>query len=194
MGHTGGGGDVRILSQAVWSFCMVLTLGGTALQAATGDTNQDENLMIPTIWVDPDGCQHWVMDDGWEGYMDIRLNRNGKPICTPQPTCAVVGTDHLFFGTNEYALSDAARGGLANFFRNTGAASYVINGHTDNRAGDSYNIELSLLRARAVAKVAAGVGANVKVLNGWGERKPVASNASAAGRAQNRRVEIDCLN
>ena len=182
------------MSQAIAAVCIVLTLGSTALPAATGETNQDGDLMIPAIWVDPDGCQHWVMDDGWEGYMDIRLDRNGKPICTPQPTCAVVGTDHLFFGSNEYALSESARAGLANFFRNTGAASYVINGHTDSRAADDYNIELSLLRARAVAEVAAGVGANVKVLKGWGERKPVASNASAAGRAQNRRVEIDCLN
>lgn len=24
---------------------------------------------IPTIWVDPDGCEHWVMDDGAEGFM-----------------------------------------------------------------------------------------------------------------------------
>ena len=23
----------------------------------------------PTVWIDPDGCEHWVMDDGFEGYM-----------------------------------------------------------------------------------------------------------------------------
>lgn len=47
----------------------------------------------PGIWVDPDGCQHWVMDDGVEGYMAPRLNRDGYPVCgqssaatfTPQP-------------------------------------------------------------------------------------------------------------
>jgi outer membrane protein OmpA-like peptidoglycan-associated protein len=180
--------------RAIAAFCMALTLGGSIVQASGDGSGKDAILMIPAIWVDPDGCQHWVMDDGWEGYMDIRLDRNGKPICTPQPTCAVVGTDHLFFGSNEYELSAAGRAGIANFFRTAGAASYVINGHTDNRASDAYNIELSLQRARAVAEVAAEVGATVKLLNGWGERKPIASNATAAGRAQNRRVEIDCLN
>ena len=30
---------------------------------------------VPTIWVDPDGCEHWVMDDGAEGYMSLILHR-----------------------------------------------------------------------------------------------------------------------
>ncbi|MFV2035380.1 MAG: OmpA family protein, partial [Halocynthiibacter sp.] len=30
---------------------------------------------VPTIWVDPDGCEHWVMDDGAEGYMTPNVTR-----------------------------------------------------------------------------------------------------------------------
>ena len=36
---------------------------------------------VANIWVDPDGCQHWVIDDGIEGYMSPRLDRDGKPRC-----------------------------------------------------------------------------------------------------------------
>lgn len=35
----------------------------------------------PTIWIDPDGCEHWVMDDGWEGFMTPHVTRDGKPVC-----------------------------------------------------------------------------------------------------------------
>ncbi len=35
----------------------------------------------PGIWTDPDGCQHWVMDDGIEGYMAPILTRSGMPVC-----------------------------------------------------------------------------------------------------------------
>lgn len=33
------------------------------------------------VWIDPDGCQHWYIDDGLEGYMTPRLNRDGTPKC-----------------------------------------------------------------------------------------------------------------
>ncbi len=36
---------------------------------------------IPTIWVDPDGCEHWVFDDGFEGYMTPHVRRDGRPVC-----------------------------------------------------------------------------------------------------------------
>ncbi|MCG3266937.1 hypothetical protein [Yoonia sp. I 8.24] len=36
---------------------------------------------VANIWIDPDGCQHWYVDDGLEGYMSPRLNRDGTPRC-----------------------------------------------------------------------------------------------------------------
>ncbi|TMV62847.1 hypothetical protein FGG78_34685 [Thioclava sp. BHET1] len=34
------------------------------------------------IWVDPTGCDHWIIDDGLEGYMSLRLDKHGKPVCS----------------------------------------------------------------------------------------------------------------
>ena len=34
------------------------------------------------IWVDPGGCEHWIIDDGVEGYLSQRLQRNGRPVCS----------------------------------------------------------------------------------------------------------------
>lgn len=34
------------------------------------------------IWVDPTGCDHWIIDDGAEGYLSLRLDRYGKPVCS----------------------------------------------------------------------------------------------------------------
>ena len=36
------------------------------------------------IWVDPNGSQHWIIDDGVEGYLSQRLKRDGKPNCSEQ--------------------------------------------------------------------------------------------------------------
>ena len=42
------------------------------------------------IWVDPNGCDHWIIDDGAEGYLSQRLDPYGKPVCsgTAPPTVA----------------------------------------------------------------------------------------------------------
>ncbi len=42
------------------------------------------------IWVDPNGCDHWIIDDGVEGYLSQRLDKYGKPVCsgTAPPTVA----------------------------------------------------------------------------------------------------------
>ena len=33
------------------------------------------------IWIDPTGCDHWIIDDGIEGYLSQRLQPDGKPVC-----------------------------------------------------------------------------------------------------------------
>lgn len=146
---------------------------------------------VPTIWIDPDGCEHWTMDDGAEGYMDIRLTRDGRPVCH-RDVCGVLPTDQLF-DTDRHAVTASGRAQLENFFRTAQARSFIISGHTDSRASDEYNMGLSQRRANAVAAVAQTVGASVLAVQWYGERYPRANNDSAAGMAQNRRVEIICV-
>lgn len=73
-----------------------------------------------------------------------------------------------------------------------GNESLTITGHTDSKGAESYNMELSLRRAQAVADYLAskGVDRAVMTIEGKGESMPVADNATAAGRAKNRRVDI----
>jgi len=147
---------------------------------------------IPGIWVDPDGCEHWVMDDGVEGYMSPHVSRKGIPVCRRANTCGVMNTDQ-FFATDSYRISKHGQARIAEFFRSASAVGYVIAGHTDSRASDEYNIKLSYNRALAVARVARSVGANITDVRGYGERMPVATNKTAQGMAKNRRVEILCF-
>lgn len=67
-----------------------------------------------------------------------------------------------------------------------------IEGHTDNQAGDAYNMALSDGRAKSVllALLNAGVAENRLQARGFGETKPVADNARVEGRAKNRRVDL----
>lgn len=147
---------------------------------------------IPTIWVDPDGCEHWVMDDGVEGFMTPHVTRDGIPVCRRGNACGVVSSDQLF-ETDKAVISAAGARRLTEFFRSTQATSFIIAGHTDARASDEYNIALSQRRADAVARVARQAGVRIADVRAYGERLPVASNKTAAGQAQNRRVEIICL-
>lgn len=147
---------------------------------------------IPGIWVDPDGCEHWVMDDGIEGYMSPHVTRKGIPVCRRQNVCGVMNSDQ-FFATNSHKISQAGQARLAQFFRSSTAVAYVIAGHTDSRASDDYNMRLSYNRAKAVARVAQSVGARISDVRGYGERMPIASNGTRQGMAKNRRVEIICI-
>jgi outer membrane protein OmpA-like peptidoglycan-associated protein len=72
------------------------------------------------------------------------------------------------------------------------ASTVRVVGHTDNVGSAAYNNQLSQERAMAVARelIAAGTAASRISVSGRGFYEPITSNATAAGRAQNRRVEI----
>lgn len=144
------------------------------------------------VWVDDDGCMHWWADGGVEGYMLDRVDpKTGRPVCLKRNTCMVQNTDTLF-ATDSAKLTSGGRAYLEDFFRNSGAFGYAIYGHTDSRASDEYNIDLSKRRASSVANVARSVGAMVDREIGYGERRPIATNSTAAGMQKNRRVEVVC--
>jgi len=154
-------------------------------------STQSSERYVPGIWVDPDGCEHWVMDDGTEGYMTPNVTRDGIPVCRRGNPCAIMNTDQLF-RVDKSNITSAGRSSLENFFRNANATAFIIDGHTDSDASDAYNMALSQRRASAVAKVAQSVGARAQI-RWYGERVPIASNRTAAGKAKNRRVEITCV-
>jgi len=72
------------------------------------------------------------------------------------------------------------------------SAAVIVEGHTDSIGSNSYNMKLSHRRADAVRDylVRGGIAASRIHTEGFGETRPVASNATADGRAQNRRVEL----
>lgn len=81
---------------------------------------------------------------------------------------------------------------MADIMNRYAQTQIVIVGHTDSVGSEQYNLELSLRRANAVADylVLHGVAKYRLGTEGRGELEPIASNDTAGGRAQNRRVEV----
>ena len=100
----------------------------------------------------------------------------------------------VLFASGQTELLPSARNRLsevADALKQAGSA-LTIEGHTDAQGADSYNEELSLRRAEQVRDflVSRGVPPDRISVRGMGEYRPVASNSTAEGRANNRRVEI----
>jgi outer membrane protein OmpA-like peptidoglycan-associated protein len=101
----------------------------------------------------------------------------------------------ILFATNSSTLNDASRTALTQFAASLQAnpdTDVQINGHTDSTGNDGINLPLSRERAASVERflIGQGIAANRMVADGFGSSQPVADNATAAGRTQNRRVEI----
>jgi len=74
---------------------LALLAAAATLTACSDRTNKSYDTLlgtgIPTkhlstlkagIWVDPTGCDHWIIDDGFEGYLSARVDKYGKPVCS----------------------------------------------------------------------------------------------------------------
>ncbi len=111
---------------------------------------------------------------------------------------AVVTLGNILFEVNKSRL---LQGGLlitdklANFLRKYPKRELLIEGHTDSRGSDTYNLGLSNQRAIAVfsALMERGVDSERMITRGYGEQYPIAGNDTDSGRQQNRRVEVIIL-
>lgn len=101
----------------------------------------------------------------------------------------------ILFATNSSTLQPAAQANvakLAEVLANYPDTNVLIAGHTDSSGSDAYNQKLSEQRAEAVSSklIASGISPSRLKTIGYGESQPIASNDTAEGKAQNRRVEI----
>jgi outer membrane protein OmpA-like peptidoglycan-associated protein len=107
----------------------------------------------------------------------------------------IVNMSDVLFDTARFTLKPGAREKLAKvsgIILGHPGLKIAVEGHTDSVGGDDYNMKLSENRAGAVRDflVAQGVPASGVTSQGFGKTMPVADNATAAGRQQNRRVEL----
>lgn len=159
-----------------------------AAAAAEGQTHP------AAIWIDPDGCEHWVLDLGVEGMMSPHLDREGNPVCGRNTEICMEFPGDMLFGTAQFDISNEMAERLTRFFAASiveGKPYFTIVGHTDNVGDDFYNYDLGRNRANAVAAIANQTGAISRV-DTLGEKRPIASNDTEDGRRRNRRVEIMC--
>lgn len=111
------------------------------------------------------------------------------------PRGLVITISDVLFGFDRYSLTSAAREKLAKIagiLLSYESLCPQVEGYTDDVGGDQYNLRLSLMRAASVRDylVSQGVPAAKLTAMGFGKINPVASNATALGRQQNRRVEL----
>lgn len=107
----------------------------------------------------------------------------------------IVNMSDVLFDTGKYTLRPVAREKLAKvagIISGHPGLRLDVEGHTDSVGGDDYNQRLSEQRGTAVRDYLTqqGMASNSVTAKGFGKTQPVASNDSAEGRQQNRRVEM----
>jgi len=103
--------------------------------------------------------------------------------------------EKILFAFSKSDLSDSAKmnlNNLATILKNNPNTNIEIQGHTDSRGTEEYNMGLSLRRANAVRDylISQDIDASRMTVKGYGETAPAYSNDTPEGMAQNRRVEF----
>ncbi|HEY0308245.1 MAG TPA: OmpA family protein [Acidobacteriaceae bacterium] len=125
----------------------------------------------------------------------LRAQLNAVLQTTENARGLIVNMSDVLFDTGKYTLKSGTQVTLAKvsgILQAYPGLKLQVEGYTDSVGGDDYNQKLSENRANAVRDflIKQGVGADSISATGYGKTKPVADNATAAGRAQNRRVQL----
>jgi len=127
---------------------------------------------------------------------ELRQSLGGNATVTNTGSNLVVNfPEDVLFATNSSTVNSSQRSTLASLARSLNQypnSTVQVLGYTDNTGTAAYNMDLSSRRAGAVASVLVsnGVSGSRLSVQGKGEDQPVASNDTASGRAQNRRVAV----
>ncbi len=123
--------------------------------------------------------------DPWIRNIDLQPIAEGQPVVLR----------NVFFETDSYSLREssfAELNRLAGFLKDNPALSVEISGHTDSTGSYEYNLELSRERARSVRDYLTGESISPERISyrGYADTRPVDTNETEEGRANNRRTEF----
>ena len=118
----------------------------------------------------------------------VSVTRNGNNIILNMPGNVTFQTNSADINSSFYPVLNSVAIVLKEFDKTI----VDVAGHADSTGPDDKNMELSQRRAGSVSSymVAQGINAQRLITTGYGEMRPIASNDTAEGRQQNRRVEI----
>ena len=108
---------------------------------------------------------------------------------------SLIMSSDVTFATNSADINSGfypTLNSVAKVLKEYNKTNVIVSGYTDNTGTAAYNQDLSERRARSVSNYLAGQGVSSNRLfsQGFGQRNPIASNATTSGRSANRRVEI----
>lgn len=142
---------------------------------------------------------------GWGAYRDrqeqelrerlknteVEVNQKGENLNLSLPGGVTFATDSAKIVPSFYGPLNS----IATVLVNYPETRVIVNGYTDNTGSDEYNLTLSEKRAASVRNYLIQQGVSSRRISsiGYGEEYPRATNSTASGRAQNRRVEIEIL-
>jgi outer membrane protein OmpA-like peptidoglycan-associated protein len=118
----------------------------------------------------------------------VSVTRQGDSIILNMPSNITFASDQSDIKPNFYEVLNS----VALVLKEFNQTRVDVNGHTDSDGSNEYNDDLSRRRADAVAQylISQQLDGRRFSVQGFGESQPITSNASASGKAQNRRVEI----
>lgn len=167
---------------------------GAIAGKGTGDNDKSRYVWGAALGALAGGAIGAYMDKQEEEFREelaqsgVEVYREGDSIRLAIPGNITFETAKASIVTDFYpVLNDVAK--VINRYEKTRLS---IEGHTDSVGDANYNQQLSMQRANSVAAYLESNGVAVNRLQtvGYGESQPVASNDSASGRQQNRRVEL----
>ena len=170
-------------------------LAGALAGAAIDHNNRGKGALIGAVVAGAGAAGYGYYADQQEKKLRESMANTGVEVQRQGDQIKLIMPGNITFATNSDAISSSfyqPLNNLANSFRQYNQNSIEVVGHTDSTGSYSYNMELSQRRAQSVADylLAQGVDPSRLSTRGMGPDQPVASNATAEGRAQNRRVEV----
>jgi OOP family OmpA-OmpF porin len=175
--------------------------GCPLVQDADGDGVPDNADRCPNtpanVTVDAAGCPRDSDRDGVADYLDRCPNTPAGSVVNTRGCPQRIVVRDLNFASNSAEITAESRTALDKVLLgikgNPAITQITVTGYTDSQGDAAYNKSLSERRAKAVADYLREQGLDGVTIHsvGMGEENPVESNATAEGRAQNRRVEID---